>query len=433
MADENTSTPDPQEAWARYEPDARRPWNLALAGHLYRRAAFGATWPQLQRALTDGPQKTLDSLLRPAADVAAFNRQFDDYEAPPGDDRGASELRAWWLQRMIRTPHPLLEKMTLFWHGHCAASNAKVESAPAMQRYVHLLRRHALGDFRALLQGLVHEAALFASLDAKANRKALPNPGVPRWLLEAHLGTAAAQDVREAARACTGWFIYQDELRFIEREHDVGSKRILGQEGSFGADDVARLVLEQPATAATIVRKLYRGLLSETAEPDAQLLAPLVAGFAKNYDVLALVETMLRSKLFFSAAAYRQRVKSPVEYALGIIQGLETSVATQPLGDALAGLGQNLLHPPTAKGWSGGRHWLNPATVAGRLKLADALLRNGAYIENSNPAAVAEKHGQAAATFFAKLYLQDEAPTGSEPDARRAAYAALAQPEFQLA
>ena len=213
----------------------------------------------------------------------------------------------------------------------------------------------------------------------------------------------------------------------------MGSKRILGQEGSFGADDVARLVLAQPATAATLVRKLYRGLLSETAEPDAQLLAPLVAGFAKNYDVLALVGTMLRSKLFFSAAAYRQRVKSPVEYALGIVQGLETSVATQPLGDALAGLGQNLLHPPTAKGWSGGRQWLNPATVAGRLKLADALLRNGAYIENSNPAAVAEKHGQAVATFFAKLYLQDEAPTGSEPDARRAAYAAVAQPEFQLA
>ena len=433
MADEKKSVLDPQWAWARYVPDARRPWNLALAGHLFRRAAFGATWPQLQRALAAGPQQTLDSLLQPAADTAAFNRQFDEYETPPGDDHGASELRAWWLQRMIRTPHPLLEKMTLFWHGHCAANNDKVESAPAMQRHLQLLRRHALGDFRALLQGLVRDAAMFGTCNAKANRKALPNDGFPRWLLETHLGAAAEPDVREAARAFTGWFVYQDDLRFIEREHDTGTKKILGREGDFAADDVARLVLAQPATAATIVGRLYRWLISETAAPDAQLLAPLATEFAQHYDVLALIGTMLRSNLFFSPEAYRQRVKSPVEYALGLVQGLETPVATQPLGEALAGLGQNLLHPPTLKGWSGGRHWLNPGTVAGRLKLADALLRNGPYIENSNPAAIAQKNGQTAGTFFAQLFLQEEAATGSESDARRAAYAAAAQPEFLLA
>jgi len=433
MADEHKTPLDPRQAWARYEPDARCPWNLARAGHLYRRAAFGGTWMQLQRALADGPQKTLDGLLRPAADVAAFNRQLDDYETPPGDDRNATELRAWWLQRMLRTPHPLLEKMTLFWHGHCTANNAKVESAPAMQRYLQLLRRHALGDFRSLLIGLVQEVALFATFDAKANRKALPNAGFPRWLLEAQLGAASEQDVREAARAFTGWFVQLDQLRFIEREHDAGAKKILGREGTFGAVDVARLVLEQPATSATLVRKLYRWLISETAEPDAQLLAPLVTAFAENYDVLALVETMLRSNLFFAPEAYRQRVKSPVEYALGLALGLEVPVATQPLGDALAGLGQNLLHPPAGTGWSGGRNWLNPATVAGRLKLADALLRNGPYIENSNPSAVAQKHGQPATTFFAQLYLQGGAAPGGEPDARRAAYAAAAQPEFQLA
>ncbi len=424
---------DPQWAWARFEPDAHRPWNLALAGHLYRRAAFGAAWPQLQRALADGPQQTLDRLLRPGAEAAAFNRQFDEYETPPGDDRSATELRAWWLQRMIRTPHPLLEKMTLFWHGHCAANNGKVESAPSLQRYLQLLRRHALGDFRALLAGLVQDAALFATFDAKANRRALPNPGFPRWLLEAHLGQASEQDIREAARAFSGWFVQLDQLRFIEREHDTGNKQILGSTGNFGADDVARLVLAQPATAAMLVRKLYRWLISETAEPAAALLAPLEAAFAKDYDVLALVETMLRSNLFFSPAAYRQRVKSPVEYALGMIQGLETSVATQPLGDALAGLGQNLLHPPTTRGWSGGRDWLNPATVAGRLRLADALLRGGPYSENLNLAALVQKHGQPATIFFAQLYVQDEPAAGSAPDPRHAAYAAVAQPEFLLA
>ena len=423
---------DPQWAWARYEPDARRPWNLALAGHLYRRAAFGASWPQLQRALTDGPQKTLDGLLRPLADVVAFNRKFDDYETPPGDDRNATELRAWWLQRMIRTPHPLQEKMTLFWSGHCAANNTKAESAAVMQRHLQLLRRHALGDFRGLLAGLVRDAAMFATYNAKANRKIKPIPDLPRWLFEAHLGITVEPDVREAARAFTGWFIYNDELRYIEREHDTGSKKILGREGAFGADDVARLVLEQPATAATLVRKLYHWLISESVDPDAALLAPLVAAYAQNYDTLALVETMLRSNLFFSPEAYRQRVKSPVEYALGIIAGLETSVATQPLANALADMGQSLLHPPTSKGWTGGRNWLNPATVSARLKLAEALLHNGTYIENISPAAVAQKNGQPAATFFPKLYLQDETSTRSDSDAHRAAYAAVSQPEFQL-
>ena len=432
MADEKKSALDPQWAWARYTPDAQRPWTLALAGHLFRRAAFGASWPQLQRALADGPQKTLDSLLRPAADVAVFNKQFDDYETPPGDDRSAAELRAWWLQRMLRTPHPLLEKMTLCWAGFCAASNAKADSAPVMQRHLQLLRRHALGDYRALLAGLVRDTAMFATHNAKANRKAQPNPGLPRWLLEAHLGVAAEADVREAARAFTGWFIYNDELRFIEREHDTDTKKILGREGNFGGDDVARLILEQPAAAATLVRQLYRWLISESAEPDAALLAPLVSAYQKNFDTLALVETMLRSNLFFSPAAYRQRVKCPIEYALSIIAGLETAAATQPLAYALAGLGQNLLQPPTSKGWSGGRDWLNPATVAGRLKLAEALLRDGPYIENSNPAAVAQKHGQPPGTFFAKLYLQAETFPG-ESDARRAAFAALSQPEFQLA
>ncbi len=111
---------DPAWAWARYEPAAGRPWTLALAGHLHRRAGFGGTWEQIQRALRDGPQRTVDGLLRPAGDVAGFNRDFDKYEASADDARGVEDLRAWWLQRMMQSPHPLLEKMTLFWHGHFA-------------------------------------------------------------------------------------------------------------------------------------------------------------------------------------------------------------------------------------------------------------------------------------------------------------------------
>lgn len=445
----NPQPSDPTWAWARYEPDARRPWTLALAGHLYRRATFGATWDQLQHTLRDGPQRTINRLLRPDADVTAFNRQFDDYETPSSGSRDVNELRAWWLQRMIRTPHPLLEKMTLFWHGHFAANGAKVESALLVQQHLRLLRRHALGSFREMLAGIVRDPAMFLSLDAKANRKAFQNENFPRWLMEAFTlgpGHYADGDVREAARAFTGWFVMQDELRFIEREHDTGTKRILGREGLFAADDVARLLLEQPATPRLIVRKLYRWLISETTEPDDALIAPLAGSFAKNYDVLALVETVLRSNLFFSAAACHQRIKSPVEFSLGIVKGLEETVPTAPLAEALARLGQNLLHPPTVKGWTGGRNWINSATLAGRHNLAAALLKSdGAYGGKLNPAAVIARHarsGDEGGRFFCDLFLQGDAKSDDilagggrdkDADARRAVWAAIALPEFQLA
>lgn len=422
---------DPATAWTRYEPDTRRPWNLALAGHLYRRAGFGATWDQLQRALRDGPQRTVDALLRPRADVAAFNRQYDELETPANDENSSNDLRAWWLQRMIRTPHPLLEKMTLFWHGHFGVNAAKVNSARAVQQHLQLLRRHALGSFREMLAGIVKDAAVFLTLDAKANRKAFPDENLARWFLESFTlgpGRFSDRDVHEVARAFSGSFVLQNQYRFMERERDTGTKRILDQEGAFTNDDVARVLAAQPATAQTIVRKVFRWLISETAEPNDRLLAPLVESFAKSGDTLQLVETMLRSNLFFSAAAYRQRMKSPVEFSLGIVKGLEESVSTPPLADALARLGQNLLHPPTAKGWLGGQSWINHATLSGRHTLAAAMLkRDGAFGGKLNPTAVAGKHGSGA-RFFLDLFLQGDA----DPSSANEAYAVITLPEFQL-
>lgn len=423
---------DSASAWARYEPDSRRPWNLALAGHLCRRAAFGATWEQLQRALRDGPQRTIDALLRPRGDVAAFNRQYDDLETPANDENSSNDLRAWWLQRMIRTPHPLLEKMTLFWHGHFGVNAAKVNSARATQQHLQLLRRHALGSFREMLAGTVKDAALFLSLDAKANHRAFPNEDLARWFLEAFTlgpGRFSDRDVHEVARAFSGCFVLKNQFRFMERERDAETKRILGQEGAFTNDDVARILATQPATSQTIVRKAYRWLISETTEPDERLLAPLAELFTKSGDALQLVETILRSNLFFSVAAYRQRMKSPVEFALGIVKGLEETVSTPPLAEALARLGQNLLHPPTAKGWLGGQSWINHATLSGRHALAAAMLKSdGAFGGKLNPAAVAARHGSDT-RFFLDLFLQGDA----EPVGTNDAYAVITLPEFQLA
>ena len=164
---------DPGWAWAAYEPSAQRPWNLVHAGRLYRRAAFGAAWDELQQALSDGPQRTIDRLLSPQADVAAFNREHDEYEISAAGS--VHELRAWWLRRMIQTPHPLLEKMTLFWHSHFATNAANVNDVRLMQRHIRLLRSQALGSFRTLLQEISRDPAMLLWLRADAKPQGAPN------------------------------------------------------------------------------------------------------------------------------------------------------------------------------------------------------------------------------------------------------------------
>jgi len=407
---------DPAWAWARYEPAAERPWNLALAGHLYRRAGFGANWGQLEQALADGPQTTVDALRAPKADVNAFDRTYDDYETAAAGGDSAEGLAAWWLRRMVLTPHPLLEKMTLFWHGHFGISNANVKNARLMQRHVKLLRKEALGSFGTMLRAIPHDPAVLLCLNSAANRKAVPNADFSRALLEDYTvgpGHFAEEDVAEAARAFTGWFVLRSELKYIPREHDEGAKSILGREGNFGGDDVVEIALKQPSTSTGIVRKLYRWLISETEAPADELVAPLADAFARDLDIGRLVERILRSNLFFSRAAYRQRVKSPIEFAVGIVRGLESLVSTTQLAQDLASLGQHLYHPPTHKGFTDGRYWLNDAALTGRHNLAVALLEgSGSYKDKLDPWAVAGRHQcttmDAAGRFILDLFLQGD-------------------------
>ncbi len=409
---------DPAWAWSPYQPDAQHPWSLALAGHLYRRAAFGANWDQLQQALADGPQKTIDILLKPQADVAAFNRADDQYDDSAAGSDSADSLRAWWLRRMIHTPHPLLEKMTLFWHNYFAVSNDRVKNGKLMRQHVALLREQALGSFRSLLKAIAHDPAVLLSAGSASSRKAIPNEGFARILFEEYAlgaGHYTEKDISEAARAFTGWFVLRGTLQSIPREHDDGRKSILGQEGNFTGDDVVNIALDHPETPRRLVRKLYEWLLSETESPDDALIEPLAQSFGRDYDMIKLVETILRSNLVFSPIAYRQRIKSPVEYALGMIHGLEGMVSTTQLAQDLAGLGQNLYHPPTVKGWTGGRHWIDTASLNGRNNLAVALLQgSGAYGNTMNPWKVAQKHQQSkvrsATQFMIDLFVQNDLP-----------------------
>ncbi|MCH7909692.1 MAG: DUF1800 family protein [Candidatus Hydrogenedentes bacterium] len=186
---------------------------------------------------------------------------------------------------MIVPPHPLLETMTLFWHSHFGISNAQVKNARLMQQHVQLLRKEALGSFGTMLRAIPFDPAVLLCLDSTANRKAMPNENFARALLENYTlgpGHFKEEDVAEAARAFTGWFVLRGKLKYIAREHDEGPKSILGRQANFAAADVVEIVLNQRVTSERIVRKLYRWLISETQEPADELIRPLAEALAER-------------------------------------------------------------------------------------------------------------------------------------------------------
>ncbi len=368
---------DPDWAWAEYQPDKRRPWTLTLVGHLYRRAGFGPTSEQLEQGLEDGPKKTVSRLVREPDTLAEFQETFDRDVDAVARSGGTDSLRAWWLRRILDSPFPLQEKMTLFWHSHFGVANRRVKDAGLMMRHVRTLRQFALGSYRDLLESVAKDPAVLLAVDASSSRKARPNENFSQQLMDQFSlgpGNYGAEDVREAARAMTGWFVFRGQLRYLEHEHDVGTKRVLGQAGRWTREDVIRIVLSQPATPRNLARRLYRWFVSEVDQPDSRLIDPLAKMLADQYQVGGVVERILRSNLLYSTAAIGRRVKSPVEFATGIVHAFGGRLPTVPLAAALADMGQSLYDPPTVKGWSGGKDWLNAVTLVQRRRLAGQLL-----------------------------------------------------------
>lgn len=433
-----TGTPntlDPHHAWNAYQPDAGRPWNLRWAGHLYRRAAFAAAWPQLEQAQAAGPQACVKGLLRPPTDaVSAFDREYERYEASAGDSSGVDVLRGWWLRRMILSPHPLRERMTLFWLDFFAPRLSSAYAPQMMAAHVRLLRSQALGNFRELLTAGLRDPAVVSAANGGDNTR--PSTGEPlaRQLLEQYtLGpdSATGADLREAARALAGRHVQNGKYRDAAGDNS-------------GAEKLLATLLARPATARHVVRKLYRALIAESAAPPDNLLNPLADAFAKDYDIARLVETLLCSNLFFSLTAYRQRIKSPVELAVGVVRSMEQLVPTVQLGNALTGMGQDLYRPPSLAGWEGGPAWIHQAAIIQRHNLTWALLSEASvYGGKLNPEALARRHSPAVppGRFLLELFLQGDLDPqviepfqrgGSRP-VREVAHAITTLPEFQLA
>src|SRR5262245_10782467 len=258
---------DPVEAWQPWRPSADDPWGRKWAAHLYRRAGFGASREELLEAERLGPDGTLDLLMKggPQAD-GYLETLIDIGKVAAGHDDGGLHLRSWWLYCILHGGHPLREKLTLFWHNHFATSLVKVQNPALMFRQNCLLRAHALGKFEPFLQAVSKDPAMLLWLDSNSNIKGRPNENYARELMELFslgVGHYTERDIREAARAFTGWHTDGEGFAFDPRSHDSGPKTVLGQTGAWDGCDVVRIVLEQPAAPRFLVRKLYHFFISE--------------------------------------------------------------------------------------------------------------------------------------------------------------------------
>lgn len=298
--------------------------------------------------------------------------------------REGLELKTWWMQEMIESPTPLQERMTLFWHNHFATSQQKVPSAQAMWRQHLLLRSQALGNFRTLLHGVAKDPAMLVYLDGANSRKEAPNENFAREVMELFtLGEAtqggrySEQDIKEAARAFTGWSVEREDFSYRYRPafHDNGSKTLLGRTGDFDGDAALDILLDQPAAGSFIVGKLWKEFVSPV--PDPVQVERIAARFrSSGYDIGVALRELLLTDAFWTDANRGSLIKSPVDLVVGTVRqfGFSFTDAT-PFALKTAQLGQNLLMPPNVKGWPGQNDWIDATTLLERKRFTEQLFR----------------------------------------------------------
>jgi uncharacterized protein (DUF1800 family) len=368
------------------------------ARHLLARTGFGATAAEVAEFASLDRGEAVERLLA-AARVEAVEKPpaFVD-EAPTPFYRirqmGAEErqralrrnaeqglqLREWWFREMLATPSPLTERMTLFWHNHFATSQQKVRSPQLMYRQNATLRSEALGNFGRLLHRVARDPAMLIYLDNAGSRRQAPNENFAREVMELFTlgeGHYGERDIKEAARAFTGWSLDRDTLAFVNRRawHDPGVKTVLGKTGRHEGGDVLDILLARPETAHFLVAKLWREFISATPDPvESKRLAAVFRD--SNYEIKPLLRALFTSEAFWSPAHRAGLIKSPVEFVVGTLRTFDIRPFTlRPAVLASALLGQNPMSPPNVKGWPGGEAWINSATLLGRKQLLERIFR----------------------------------------------------------
>jgi uncharacterized protein (DUF1800 family) len=345
--------------------------------HLLRRAGFGPSPADLDA-------------YRPLGLASAVDRLVDFEQVGNGDLDARlqrlnldltkrADIQRWWMLRMIYTARPLEEKMTLFWHGLLTSAISKVGRPTPMVVQNNFLRANALGRFPDILKGISRDPAMMIWLDTASNKKGHANENYARELMELFalgIGNYTEHDVREGARAFTGWGLGGNPrvgelaFRFEPRQHDDDVKTFLGKTGNFGGDDIVDIIVQQPASARFITKKVFS--FFTYPDPTDDVIQPFVDAYtSSNYSIRALVRAILHSDAFYTSRAYRAQVKSPVEYVVGTVRTLGVEAEAQGLPFAATQMGQELFNPPNVAGWPGGASWLSSGSWLARLNLAN--------------------------------------------------------------
>ena len=285
-----------------------------------------------------------------------------------------------WMDRMADSPAQLREKMTLFWHGHFAC---RVRQPGPALRLHNTTRQYALGKFPDLLLAVSQEPAMLQFLNNQQNRKEHPNENFAREVMELFTlgrGNYSETDVKEAARAFTGWgYDGQGSFRFRERDHDDGPKTFLGRTGNFRGEDALKIMLEQPAAATFLTTKIYRFFVNEVPNP-AHIESLATAFRQSGYDISDLLERLFSADWFYEPANVGTHIKSPVELLAGLRRTLNLKIDNaQPLLGYQRALGQTLFQPPNVAGWPGGRNWIDSSSLLLRLQLPAILFKNAEF------------------------------------------------------
>lgn len=368
--------------------------------HLLWRAGFGPAVEQLNELDRYNPRQYWSALVKasekPPTPIEVANNAIDGLvmgiqtfaelskreldadqrkELQQRNRNGIRDLNAIWMSKMVNSSAQLREKMAFFWHGHFACRNLNVLY---QQQLLNIIRQHALGNFGTMLKAVSRSAAMLNFLNNQQNRKDHPNENFAREVMELFTigrGNYSETDVKEAARAFTGWTAnFQGEFLFRRFQHDFGTKNVLGRSGNFDGEEVLNILLEEKKTAVYITTKLYRFLVNEI--PDAKHIQWLSDRFYKNgYEIGPLLEDIFTSDWFFESKHIGTRIKSPIELLAGIRRLLPMQIE-EASGQLLLqrGLGQVLFYPPNVAGWPGGKTWIDSSSLMLRMRVPRLLL-----------------------------------------------------------
>ncbi len=361
------------------------------ARHLISRTGFGPEWNSIQKIVGMPMPQAVDTILKqrnsnpagppamsPWSKLVVLRNDMRRRKVIMRIAKTEGEaLQKWWVQHLLTTQAPFLERMTLFWHNVFPSTITKTLSPTLLHQQNLLLRKHALGNFRTLLHEVSKDPAMLVYLDGYQNVKEAPNENFAREVLEMFTvgrGKYNERDIQEAAKAFTGWSIDNRSGRYVNKaaQHDPGAKTILGQSGAFNGDQALEIMLKHPRTAERIAERLWNEFIS-VSRPNPGVVKQWAQKLvSSNYDITLLLKTVLTSNEFWAAAHRGALIKSPIDLAVGALRTLPLTLPRNNLAHQLTLMGQPLFNHSTVKGWAIGQDWMSTQS----LLLRDSLLRN---------------------------------------------------------